>query len=76
MIACYINVAYIGDASNVRNQPGGCPKVLASLIRAGQYDPLKAASGSTEELKSVCTEVGLTVPSNATRVSLHELLIN
>lgn len=32
----------------------GCPKRLASLIRAGDYDPSKAQSMTTAEVKSVC----------------------
>ena len=60
---------YSGESSSIHNKPSGCPKVLADIIRAGRYDPLSPMPA--DELKAICTEVGLHLPTNTTRVSIE-----
>ena len=46
----------------------GCPKKLASLIRAGDYDPSKAQSMTTADVKSVCEAADIPFQANSSKV--------
>ena len=46
----------------------GCPKKLASLIRAGDYDPSKAQSMTTADVKSVCEAADVPFQANSSKV--------
>jgi len=46
----------------------GCPKKLASLIRTGDYDPSKAQSMTTADVKSVCKAADVPFQANSSKV--------
>lgn len=50
------------------DKPLGCPKKLASLVRAGEYDPSKAHSMTTAAVKSVCEAADIPFQANSSKV--------
>ena len=50
------------------DKPLGCPKKLASLVRAGDYDLSKAHSITTAAVKSVCEAADIPFQANSSKV--------
>ena len=47
-------------ATTSTQDPVGCPKKLADLIRNGTYNPLDLHMASAEELRCICSQVDIT----------------
>lgn len=64
-----LNTEFVKMSSDKTSQePIGCPKTLADLIRKGTYNPLDLQLASADELRDVCTQVSIPYKKATTKV--------
>jgi len=60
------------QAQEISPCTSGCPKKLAELIRAGNYDPSCVHKMTTADLKVVCAAADIYTSANITKVSKYK----